>query len=157
MKTAATSSLAQVPCLRSCRPLFFLIAAGLAGCGSSGKAKADAADAPSVAVVKVTRQNLSNELEIASEFLPFQEIEVYAKVSGYIQKLYVDWGTHVKQGQLLAVLEIPELQQQLQQDEASVHRSESDLERANEQLNQAGSSYKVAHLTYGRLSDVQKT
>src|SRR5579863_2673930 len=157
MKTAATSSLAQVPCLRSCRPLFFLIAAGLAGCGSSGKAKADAADAPSVAVVKVTRQNLSNELEIASEFLPFQEIEVYAKVSGYIQKMYIDWGTHVKQGQLLAVLEIPELQQQLQQDEAASRRSQHDLERAREELNRAESAYTVAHLTYTRLADVQKS
>src|SRR5579862_6169824 len=157
MKTAATSSLAQVPCLRSCRPLFFLIAAGLAGCGSSGKAKADAADAPSVAVVKVTRQNLSNELEIASEFLPFQEIEVYAKVSGYIQKLYVDWGTHVKQGQLMAVLEIPELEQQLQQDDAQVHRSENDVERARETINQAESAYKVAHLTSQRPADVQKS
>jgi multidrug efflux pump subunit AcrA (membrane-fusion protein) len=157
MKTAATSSLAQVPCLRSCRPLFFLIAAGLAGCGSSGKAKADAADAPSVAVVKVTRQNLSNELEIASEFLPFQEIEVYAKVSGYIQKLYVDWGTHVKQGQLLAVLEIPELEQQLTQDEAALRRSQQDQERAREELGRAQSAYDVAHITYKRLADVQKT
>ncbi len=84
-----------------------------------------------VAVVKVARHNLASQLEIASEFLPYQEIDVYAKVSGYIQKLYVDWGTHVKQGQLLAVLEIPELQQQLQQDEAAVRRSEQDLDRAH--------------------------
>src|SRR6185437_6187184 len=81
----------------------------------------------------------------------------YAKVSGYIQKLYVDWGTHVKQGQLLAVLEIPELQQQLQLDEAAIHRSESDLERAREQLKQAEATYNVAHLAYTRLADVQKT
>src|SRR5579864_2812848 len=141
MKTAATSSQAQIPHFRASWPLLFLIAASLAGCGSSGKAKADAADAPSVAVVKVTRQNLSNELEIASEFLPFQEIDVYAKVSGYIQKLYVDWGTHVKQGQLLAVLEIPELQQQLQQDEANTKKSEQDQERAREELGRAQSAY----------------
>jgi RND family efflux transporter MFP subunit len=96
-------------------------------------------------------------MEIASEFQPNQEIEVYAKVSGYIQKLYVDWGTHVKQGQLLAVLEVPELQQQLQQDEASVHRSENDLERAREELHRADSAYNVAHLSYTRLADVQKT
>ena len=87
----------------------------------------------------------------------FQEINVYAKVSGYIQKLNVDWGTHVKQGQLLAVLEIPELQQQLQQDEAAVRRSEQDLARANEELSRAESAYNVAHLTYTRLADVQKT
>ena len=95
--------------------MLFATAALLAGCGSSHKSDdGDAANAPHVAVVKVARQDLTSKLEIASEFLPFQEINVYAKVSGYIKKLYVDWGTHVKQGQLLAVLEIPELQQQLQ-------------------------------------------
>jgi len=140
MKTAATSSQAQFLGSRTCCALLFFVAALLAGCASTGKTKADAADAPNVAVVKVTRQNLSNELEIASEFLPFQEIDVYAKVSGYIQKLYVDWGTHVKQGQLLAVLEIPELQQQLTQDEAALRRSQQDQERAREELGRAQST-----------------
>jgi RND family efflux transporter MFP subunit len=107
--------------------------------------------------VKVTRGNIADSLEIASEFQPFQEVDVYAKVSGYIQKLYVDYGTHVKQGQLLAVLEIPELQQQLQQDEASVRRSDQELTRAREDLNRAQSAYTVAHLTYTRLADVQKS
>ena len=130
----------------------------LAGCGSTAKTNADdPADAPHVAVVKVVRRNLANTLEIAAEFQPFQEINIYAKVSGYIQKLNVDWGTHVSQGQLLAVLEIPELQQQLQLDEATVRRSEQDLARANEELSRAQSTYNVTHLTYTRLADVQKT
>lgn len=127
------------------------------GCRNGRQADAeDAAHAPTAPVVKVVRRNLSNTLEIASEFQPLQQIEVYAKVSGYIQKLYVDWGTHVKQGQLLAELEIPELQQQLQQDEASARRSDQDLSRAREELNRAQSAYTVAHLTYSRLADVQK-
>jgi RND family efflux transporter MFP subunit len=135
-----------------------LLVSVLSGCSTSTKATADdTANAPRVAVVKASRQSLTSTLEIASEFQPFQEIDVYAKESGYIQKLYVDWGTHVKQGQLLALLEIPELQQQLQGDEAAVHRSEQNLERAHEQLTQAESSYDVAHLTYTRLADVQKT
>jgi len=135
-----------------------LIAVAVASCGKADKASADnPANAPRVAVVKVARHDLASTLEIASEFEPFQEINVYAKVSGYIQKLYVDWGTHVKQGQLLAVLEIPELQQQLQQDEAAVRRSDQDLARAREELNRSESSYKVAHLTYTRLADVQKS
>ena len=132
-----------------------LLATLFSGCARS--VKVDAAAAPVVAVVDVTRHDLSNTLEIASEFEPFQEIDVYAKVSGYIQKLYVDWGTHVKEGQPMADLEIPELEQQLQADQAAVHRSESDLERASEELNRANSSYKVAHLTYTRLQGVQKS
>jgi RND family efflux transporter MFP subunit len=139
------------------RCLLAIIVAGMAaGCGPSHQVSA-AADAPTAAVVKVTRQDLSTEMEIASDFLPYQEIEMYAKVSGYIQKLYVDWGTHVKQGQLLATLEIPELVQQLQQDEATVHRSQSELERAREDLNRNQSAYNVAHLAYSRLADVQKS
>ena len=139
--------------------LALLLATGVsAGCGGGHDVKADdPAKAPTAAVVKVARQDLTNNLEIASELEPFQEIEVYAKVSGYIKKLHVEWGTHVKQGQLLAELEIPELQQQLQQDEAAVRRSEQDHLRAQEELNRAESAYNVAHLTYTRLADVQKS
>lgn len=136
-----------------------LIGAGLlAGCGSTGRVAAnDSVNAPYVAVAKVTRRDLSSTLNIASEFLPYQEVNVYAKVSGYIQQLNVDWGTHVRQGQLLAVLEIPELQQQLQLDEAAVRRSEHDVARAHEEVSRAESAYTVAHLTYTRLANVQKT
>jgi len=138
--------------------VFLIFSAAFIGCGEGRKAAADdAANAPAAAVVKVTRGNIADSLEIASEFQPFQEVDVYAKVSGYIQKLYVDYGTRVKQGQLLAVLEIPELQQQLRQDEASVRRSDQELTRAHDDLNRAQSSYTVAHLTYTRLADVQKS
>ena len=129
----------------------FLGAVVLAACGTVSKPeKVDAADAPRVAVVPVTRQNISTTLQIASEFLPFQEIDVYAKVSGYIQKLYVDWGTHVRRGQLLAVLDIPELQQQIQHDEAASAQAAQELDRAR-------AAYAVAHVTYQRLVGVQKT
>ena len=128
-----------------------------AGCGSSGKPADDAAHAPVAPVVTAHRENLTSQLSIAAEFQPYQEVNVYAKVSGYIQKLDVDWGAHVKQGQLLAVLEIPELEQQLQQDDANTKKSAEDLERAKEELNRATSAYAVAHLTYSRLADVQKS
>jgi RND family efflux transporter MFP subunit len=138
--------------------LLLLLAGFIAGCGGTHKANADdAAEAAAAPVVKVARGNIADTLEIASEFQPFQEVDVYAKVSGYIKKLDVDYGTHVKQGQILATLEIPELQQQLQQDEASIRRSDEELTRAREELNRAESAYKVAHLTYTRLADVQKS
>src|SRR5271165_7126954 len=121
--------------------IILLFCRAIIGCGEAHKAVSDdAANAPAAAVVKVSRGNIADNLEIASEFQPFQEVDVYAKVSGYIQKLYVDYGTHVKQGQLLAVLEIPELQQQLQQDEAAVRRSEQDVERYREELGRAQSA-----------------
>ena len=135
-----------------------LVLAGLlAGCTRSREVQADnPSNTPVASVVKVTPQDVTERLEIASEFQPFQEINVYAKVSGYVQKLNIDWGTHVRQGDVMAILEIPELQQQLQLDVATLHRSEHDLKRAHEELNRAQSAYTVAHLTYTRLADVQK-
>src|ERR1700691_3527532 len=138
--------------------LVILLSALTAGCGDHHMADAgDPANLPRIAVVKVQRKSLASTLEISSEFLPFQGIDVYAKVSGYIQKLYVDWGTHVRQGQLLAGLEIPELQQQLLQDEAAVRRADQDVSRAREEQSRAESAYNVAHVTYKRLADVQKS
>jgi RND family efflux transporter MFP subunit len=131
--------------------------ASFAGCGGSTKTKADdSQNAPRVAVVQAARNTLASNLEIASEFQPYQEIEVYAKVSGYIQKLDINWGTRVRRGQLLAVLEIPELEQQLVLDEAAVKRSEQEVFRTQEELTRSRSAYSVAHLTYSRLADVQK-
>jgi len=131
----------------------FAAAFGFIGCGSTKNENV----APTVAVVKVARENISDTLEIASEFQPYQEIDVFAKVSGYVRKLYVNFGTHVKQGQLLADLEVPELEQQVQQDEAMAQRSQQDLERYRQELDSAESSYTVAHLSYTRIADVQKS
>lgn len=123
----------------------------LAGCGArSAPSEVNAAGVVPVAVVPVTRRDISTSLQIASEFQPFQEIDVYAKVSGYIKQLYVDWGTHVSEGQLMAVLEIPELEQQIQHDQASLAEAQQDLRRAQ-------SAYSVAHITYQRLAAVQKS
>ena len=133
------------------------LAAALCGCGRSKPVSADnPANAPAVSVAPVLRRSITDKLEIASEFEPFQEINVYAKVSGYVQTLHIDWGTHVRQGQVMAVLEVPELEQQLQLDEASLRKSQHDLKRAREELNRAQSAYKVANLTYTRMAEVQK-
>jgi len=142
----------------ACILTLLLTSISLSSCGRAGESKTS--DAPSkvvtVAVVKVTRQNLSNDLRIASEFIPFQEIDVTAKVSGYIKKLNIDWGSHVQKGQLLAVLEVPELDAQVSKDGAAVERAAKDVSRAGQDLTRAQSAYTVAHLTYTRLAGVQK-
>ena len=60
-------------------------------------------------VAQVRREAIAQLLTIAGAFKPFQEIDVHAKVAGYIKRIYVDVGTHVKDGQTLAILEVPEL------------------------------------------------
>jgi RND family efflux transporter MFP subunit len=120
-----------------------------------------ATDTPEIAapagVVPVVRKNLTNYFEIASEFIPYQQIEVHAKVSGYVQKLLINWGTHVQAGQLMAVLEVPELQAVVFRDQAAIARDQETLSRARQELDRAVSAYTVAHLTYQRLYGVQKT
>jgi RND family efflux transporter MFP subunit len=135
-----------------------LILGAFSGCGKShGSSKPAASNQNLVPVVKVERKDLSSTLQIASEFQPYQQIDVYAKVSGYVQKLNINWGTHVKQGELMAVLEVPELQQQLREDEAGLRRSENELARAQQEQVRVESDYDVTHVTYTRLEGVWKT
>jgi RND family efflux transporter MFP subunit len=105
--------------------------------------------AAAVAIVK--RAPISNKSTLSGDFVPFQEVDVHAKVSGYIRKLYVDVGDRVKTGQLIAVLEVPELNAQLQGAEAAARRSEDSVRRAKSDLSRAQSLYVATHLDYTRL------
>src|SRR5271166_6390686 len=96
--------------------------------GSTPSVSADAP--PRAAVVQVRRTPLSNTLSIAGEFLPYQEEELHAKVAGYIKNINVDIGDHVHKGQVLAVLEIPELVAQVQAASAGVRHSQEEISRA---------------------------
>ena len=58
----------------------------------------------------MTREDLFKQVTIAAEFRPYEEVALHAKVSGYVSKMNVDFGDTVKAGQLLATLEVPELQ-----------------------------------------------
>lgn len=82
---------------------------------------------------------------------------MYAKVAGYIRTLNINWGAHVKQGELMAVLEIPELVEQLRYDDAAIRRSENEVARAEEEQTRMQSIYAVAHVTYTRLAGVWTT
>jgi RND family efflux transporter MFP subunit len=86
---------------------------------------------PSVPVAAVTRQDLSRELAVAAEFRPYQEVELHAKVSGYLQKINVDFGDRVKAGDLIATIEVPELKDEMDQAVASEQRAEADHAEAH--------------------------
>jgi RND family efflux transporter MFP subunit len=103
------------------------------------------------AVVSVERRALGNTLAIAGEFKPFQDVEVHAKVAGYIRNINVDVGDHVKAGQVLAVLEVPELAAELSGADAAVRRSEEEIHRAQSDVNRAQSAHTAAHSGYARL------
>jgi RND family efflux transporter MFP subunit len=109
------------------------------------------------AVARVERHNLGNTLTIAGEFKAFQDVDVHAKVAGYIRKIYVDVGDHVKAGQTLAILEVPELAAQLAGADAAERRAREEIGRAQGDLERAKSSHAAMHSAYTRLSDAAKT
>jgi RND family efflux transporter MFP subunit len=103
---------------------------------------ADLAAAPTVGVAKVTREDLFKPVTMAAEFRPYEEVALHAKVSGYVSKMNVDFGDTVKAGQLLATLEVPELQAELANARAAKQKAEAD--------------YTNAHLIYTRLLSVNQ-
>lgn len=123
----------------------------------SSQAAKDSPAAPTVAAAKVHRADLTRAVAVTAEFRPYQEIDVHAKVAGYVKRIYVDVGDRVKEGQLLAVLEIPELQSEVETAEASVSKSQEEIRRAQAELERTQSAQLVAHLAYTRLAEVSKT
>jgi len=77
-------------------------------------------------------------------------------VAGYIKQINVDIGDRVSQGQVLATLEIPEMEDDLNHANASVDRSQAAVRQAQDELSRAQSAQEMADLTFQRLSDVSK-
>src|SRR5271154_3293440 len=131
-----------------CKILAAILVMGLGVLWAAHRARAQAAvsadltAAPTAGVAKVTREDLFKEVTMAAEFRPYEEVALHAKVSGYVSKMNVDFGDTVKAGQLLATLEVPELQAELANAQAAKAKAEAD--------------YNNAHLIYTRLQSVNK-
>lgn len=92
--------------------------------------------APVVAVITPQRGDAVRSITLPGDLVGFYESALYAKVTGYLKSVLVDKGDWVKQGQLLAVIEVPELQQRLERARAALH---------------------VARVTYDRIYGVWKS
>jgi len=134
-----------------------VLALGLSSCSGRNEKVEASAQPVTVGVTRVVKKTLSRQITLSSELVPFQEIDVYAKESGYVQKLNVDYGTHVKTGQVMATLEIPELQAQLQQDQAEIRNAVDQVSRADHELKRYDAQYNALHLQYTRLNGVFET
>ena len=88
---------------------------------------------------------------MTGEFIPYQEVDVMAKVAGYIRSIKVDIGDRVHEGQLLAQLEVPEMQDDLTRAAASVEAAEAEAISARDDLNRAKSAHDMAHLSFTAL------
>jgi RND family efflux transporter MFP subunit len=135
-------------------PFSIMLASALtfAGCHSGATGSdASAAETPAATVVAVMKGSIVHRLNLAGQFQPYQVIDVHAKVSGYIRHIYVDIGDKVRQGQVLAVLEVPELDAQLRGTVAELARSKDEITRAQHEVSRAESEHSSLHNDYARL------
>lgn len=123
---------------------------------SLGKDKTPPESPRSAAVVEVTRGSLASSLSVAGQFQPYQEVDLHAKVSGYIRWIKVDIGDRVRVGEVLANLEVPELQDQLHAAQAQVRHSQSEIGRAQSEVLSAQATYSALHAAYTRLQQASK-
>jgi RND family efflux transporter MFP subunit len=85
---------------------------------------------PSVAVVKPKQGATADQIILPGNIQPFISSPIYARTDGYLRKWYFDIGAHVKMGQLLAVIETPEVDQQLEQARATLATAQANLDLA---------------------------
>ncbi len=108
------------------------------------------------AVAPAKRQTIGNSFSIAGQFLPYQNVELHAKVAGYIKDIYVDIGDRVHTGEVLAVLEIPELVAQIDESKAAVHHAEEEVQRAQSEVLRAQADNVALHADAVRLVNTAK-
>jgi membrane fusion protein (multidrug efflux system) len=116
------------------------------GCGRSdakNKKTLPAAGSPGLEGFPVKKGSLSSALTVPGELNAFQQVDIYAKVNSFVQKLYVDVGTEVITGQLLARMDAPELNSQ--------------LDGAESKLKSQEAVYLASKTNYDRLLETSKT
>ena len=99
--------------------------------GTTLRAETAQAALPAVSVVSPKQTAPADEIILPGNVQPFITSPIYARTNGYLKKWYFDIGAHVKQGQLLAVIETPEVDQQLQQARSNLLTAQANLELAS--------------------------
>ncbi len=111
--------------------------------------------AQKIELVPVVSKVIAQTIDLPGEFLPFQSVELHARVRGYVDRVLVDRGSVVRRGQLLATLTAPEMKAQISEAESKVQAAESERVQAEAQLAAAQSTsdrLKKAAETPGAVS-----
>ena len=133
------------------------IASSLVACHANGKGSEGKADEiPSARVATAQRGNLAHTLSLAGQFLPYQVVDVHPKVTGFMGKINVDIGDKVHKGQVLAVLEVPELNAQLKGTGFEMEQSKDELLRTEHEIKRAEATHAALHADYQRLLEASK-
>jgi RND family efflux transporter MFP subunit len=134
----------------------FALSLILDGCGGSAVQQSqpnqavNAGSAQQVAVASVESQKLDTTLTLPAQLSPYEVVDVYPKVTGFIETILVDRGSHVRAGELIIRLSAPELTAQRTQAEATLKGAEAQLAAARAKL-------ASDHGTYLHLAAAAKT
>ncbi|MBS1820508.1 MAG: efflux RND transporter periplasmic adaptor subunit [Acidobacteria bacterium] len=116
--------------------------------------KAPAAAVPVVPVATVSPATLANDRVLTAEFRPYQEVDVMAKIAGYVKSIGVDIGDRVRQNAVLAVLEVPEVQDDVAKAKAGAAAAEANIVTAEAAVQRAQAASNIASLSFKRIQDV---
>src|SRR6516225_6814917 len=105
---------------------------------------------PRIEVVHPHRLTVAQRLQTNATLAAFEEADLFAKVTGYVSDVRVDIGDHVKAGQVLAVIDLPEMEKQLAEDEAQLASKQSALETARLQVDHDRANRALQDITLKR-------
>src|SRR5207247_4473594 len=111
-------------------PLSISVIRTLASTHTTLNAETSQTALPPVSVVSPKQTAPTDELILPGNVQPFITSPIYARTNGYLRKWYFDIGAHVKKGQMLAVIETPEVDQQLQQARSNLLTAQANLDLA---------------------------
>ncbi len=143
-----------------------LVAALLTGCeqGLPSSSKSGESGAPQAAVEQTVRLARPERKTVLHPFEqpgfniePFQETPIYARITGYVQKWNADIGDYVKEGQILAVLHVPEMEVEVLQKQAAVRKAAAQVAQAKAAILTAEAQLRRAQSQFERLSRVGKS
>lgn len=120
----------------------FIALISLMGCADKKEKVVVETAVPTIETFTIQQEKLSTALKIPGELEGFQEVDMYAKVSGFVKEINVDIGSTVKKGALLMVLEAPETSSQLAAAESRLHAQEA--------------VYMTSNSTYNRILETSK-
>ena len=117
-------------------------------------ARGEALEKIAVAVVKPQRRRIADRLTLSGALAPYEQVTLYAKVSGYLKSLTVDIGDAVSRGQLVAEIDVPELVAALEEKRAGLLKAKAALEQARAAVEQGRAALEFQEISYRRLKSI---
>jgi membrane fusion protein (multidrug efflux system) len=122
------------------------------GSGSAPVEKAAAPGLPTIEVARVLDQPVNATLSLPGELNPYQTVAIYPRVTGFVKTIRVDRGSHIRAGELIAILDAPELTAQRSEAQSKLQSAEAQLGAVKSRADADGSTYdklKAAAATPG--------